>query len=179
MIKLPDDFLYVDIRGRLRATKFLGQRDEGEGVPFKPAQMVVVHNNPGVFRGFHFQTRAPMRKAVLCLDGLIRDFAIDMKTGALRQEVLTRDTNGVLIEAHEAHGYYSPGKSTLVYFYDRPFLEDKQGGINPLKFLRQAGIVAVVSDKDTQWPEWTPPKPKESPSSPVHPTPNMDELINH
>ena len=178
MIKLPDDFIYTDVRGTLRATQFLGQRSEdGEsGVPFKPVQMLIVHNNPGVFRGFHYQTRSPMRKAVFVLDGLIRDFALDMKTGILKSEVVTRETNGVLIEACEAHAYYSPGKSTVVYFYDRPFLEDKQSGFNPMKFLAGMGLgLAIVSPKDAQWPEFQPPKPKESPSLPVLPTLNTAE----
>lgn len=150
MLRLPDDFIYPDYRGQLRVVHF----DLLKGVPFKPVQMLVVNNHAGVFRGMHYQTVKPMCKAVFCVQGMIRDFAIDRRTGGVRQEVLTPDTNGVVVEAHEAHGYYSPGESTVIYFYDKPYLPDKQAGYAAAQIFRHFGISAVLSEQDAQWPEF-------------------------
>lgn len=150
MLKLPDDFIYPDYRGQLRVVHF----DLLKGVPFKPVQMLVVNNKAGIFRGMHYQTVKPMRKAVFCVQGMIRDFALDRRNGNLRQEVLTPDTNGVLVEEHEAHGYYSPGESTVIYFYDKPYIADKQAGYSPHNIFRYYGFTGVLSEQDAQWPEF-------------------------
>lgn len=157
MIKLPESEIYRDYRGALRVTHF-----DKRGVPFRPCQSLVVYNHAGVFRGFHHQQYLGLRKAVYCLEGTIHDFALNTKTGAIQGAILTPATNGVLIEAKEAHGYYSPGQSVVLYYYDVPYRPEWQQGYDARGFLGTLGIRATLSEQDQGWPEW---QPQESPSS--------------
>jgi dTDP-4-dehydrorhamnose 3,5-epimerase len=94
----------------------------------------------GAVRGMHFQYPPDAEmKIVSCLQGHVFDVAVDLRHGSptfLRwhaEELSAENHKSLLIPAGVAHGFQALAPdSKLLYFHDKLYVPEAEGGIHPL-----------------------------------------------
>lgn len=86
----------------------------------------------GVFRGFHWQDPNPQGKLVICLAGIVCDFALKPETKTMMGAMLTGGSNkGFWIPRGWAHGFRTISKTSVVAYYcDAPYDKASEKTIN-------------------------------------------------
>lgn len=127
----------------------------------KFSQANILKNNPGSFRGLHYQMNPKAQgKLVYCISGKIIDIAVDIRKGSPNYGkaftyVVEGDT-AVYIPEGYAHGIYATGKSVVVYLTTRPHSPSLGRGIawdDPdINLARKVKIAPILSEKDKHNP---------------------------
>jgi dTDP-4-dehydrorhamnose 3,5-epimerase len=155
-----------DSRGYFART-FSVDEFAAKGLETSFLQHSISHNaQSGTLRGMHFQ-RDPHGevKLVRCVKGAIWDVIIDIRPtsptfGGWQGFDLT-DQNGrqLYIPKGFAHGFQTLGDDVVVnYLISEPYAPQSAGGLryNDAKFnITWPLPVSVISEKDTQWPDFT------------------------
>jgi dTDP-4-dehydrorhamnose 3,5-epimerase len=155
-----------DSRGYFART-FSVDEFAAKGLETSFLQHSISHNaQSGTLRGMHFQ-RDPHGevKLVRCVKGAIWDVIIDIRPtsptfGGWQGFDLT-DQNGrqLYIPKGFAHGFQTLSDDVVVnYLISEPYAPQSAGGLryNDAKFnITWPLPVSVISEKDTQWPDFT------------------------
>jgi dTDP-4-dehydrorhamnose 3,5-epimerase len=125
------------------------------------------NRNRGTLRGLHYQA-APHgeEKLVSCIRGSVYDVLLDLRPnapthGQWMAVTLSEDTPQLLfIPQGVAHGFLTLAKdTTLSYQMSTPYVPTAARGIrwnDPAFAIPWPEAVAVISEKDQQWPLWDP-----------------------
>jgi dTDP-4-dehydrorhamnose 3,5-epimerase-like enzyme len=84
---------------------------------------ISINEKEFTFRGLHYQTNPSQKKYVKVIQGEIIDFALDLETGEVEYEHLTKD-EAVYIPNTKAHGFLTLEPNTIISYL-------VEGGYNP------------------------------------------------
>jgi dTDP-4-dehydrorhamnose 3,5-epimerase len=126
-------------------------------------EIYCTHSKKGVLRGLHYQTGANAQtKYVICLDGVIEDIALDLRTSSstfgkvFRYVLRGMDGFGVIIPHGFAHAIFAHEDSVAMTCCDNKYAPEHERGVN-WKSLDGLGDLPVttVSAKDVDLPHWS------------------------
>ena len=117
---------------------------------------ISVNKKQFTFRGMHYQTNPPQTKYIKVIQGVIVDFALDLKTNELDFAILA-ENEAVLIDSDKAHGFLTLQNDTIVaYLVKGDYNPDSEHSIvwsshEKLKEVVESFIGSkelVISEKD-------------------------------
>ncbi len=76
---------------------------------------ISINKKQFTFRGMHYQTNPPQTKYIKVLQGVIVDFALDLKTNVLDFAMIS-ENEAVLIDSNKAHGFLTLKDDTIVSY---------------------------------------------------------------
>jgi dTDP-4-dehydrorhamnose 3,5-epimerase len=144
---------------------------ERHGIGHRPTQANVGWNpKRGTLRGLHYQAAPALEaKLVRCTRGRVWDVVVDLRPGSAtfarwHGEELTADNHRMLyIPPLCGHGYLTLEDDTELWYHaSAPFDSALARGVrydDPVLGIRWPEPVAVISDRDRQWPLLEPPAP--------------------
>ncbi len=154
---------FGDERGRF-ARVFCHREFEANGIPAEMVQANTSFNRSvGTLRGMHFQ-RAPAQesKLVRCTSGSVFDVMIDLRSESptFRQhfgaELSPMNGRMLYVPKGFAHGFLTlEDASEVTYLVDEYYSPEFESGVrfdDPAFAIRWPREVAVVSEKDRNWP---------------------------
>jgi len=126
-------------------------------------EIYCLQSKKGVLRGLHYQAeKFAQKKYVACLDGVIEDIALDLRSnsptyGKLFRKVLRgMDGCGVLISGGFAHAIFAHESSVSMTCCDSKYAPEHEKGVNWRSLVELADLqVTTVSDKDRGLPFWS------------------------
>lgn len=126
-------------------------------------EIYCTQSKKGVLRGLHYQVgEFAQKKYVTCLDGVIEDIALDLRShsptyGKVFRKVLRgRDGCGVLIPGEFAHAIFAHEDSVAMTCCDNKYAPEHERGVNWRSLVGLADLqVTTVSDKDRELPLWS------------------------
>jgi dTDP-4-dehydrorhamnose 3,5-epimerase len=157
----------ADDRGFFART-FCKEELAASGLVADFSQMSVSFNDRrGTVRGMHFSV-APYAetKIVRCTAGAVHDVIIDLRPAsatyldAIGIELSAVNRRAIYISAGLAHGFQTLADETeILYLIDVPHVASAARGIrwnDPHVKVNWPLPVAVISERDQQFPDWTP-----------------------
>jgi dTDP-4-dehydrorhamnose 3,5-epimerase len=126
-------------------------------------EVYCTQSNKGVLRGLHYQAGSyAQKKYVTCLDGVIEDIALDLRSlsptfGKVFRKVLRgMDGNGVLIPEGFAHAIFAHEDSVTLTCCDNAYCPQHEKGINWMSIDAISDLqVTSISEKDLNLPPWS------------------------
>lgn len=132
---------------------------------FITTQQNISDSFKGVFRGFHYQKEYPQAKIVMCMNGKILDFAVDVRPYSQNymqhiSVILDSEKRNMLyIPKGFAHGFLALENSLVSYLVDGEYRPELEAGVIYSKLgIDWQGIFdeygidkMIISEKDRKW----------------------------
>jgi dTDP-4-dehydrorhamnose 3,5-epimerase len=141
---------------------------EEHGLTAEIAQANMSYNHhAGTLRGMHLQ-RPPFSevKIVQCIRGAVHDVIIDLRPGSptrgewIGVELTAENHRMLYVPEGFAHGYLTlTDHAEVAYMVSQFYTPEAEGGVrhdDPAFGIRWPAEVRVISDKDRDWPDYTP-----------------------